>query len=404
MTRRTVLGFVGTGVLSLMVANMVPVIIAALQASLGFSIEEAGSTMTAMTGGTVVGMFAVTAIIARSDRPLVARVGLLLIAAGFGLGAVTMTPALVVVGFAVGGLGCGAVSAAAMAASAATTSPDRTVTLTTVLNRVFATALLAAAPLFGTDLRAILTVLALIGVVGFPLAGGLPNSTVSGTTSPAFDDSVPGDQGLGVRPAGTRLAVTAVVLAVSMGCWSLTEDMVYTMAAPLSEHAGVPASGLGPLLAAKVAGGLLGALAAPFVMRRLGRAAALMIIVLVSTLAKVTITLAPGPAVFGVALVLWGILYAAALALVLGMASALDSTGRTGSLVNSVYVVGIGAAPFVGSHLITLIPAWGYALLVAVPSLLFGATLVSIARRHRGLEPEPRGPEHPVAAPDAVAS
>ena len=377
LTARVVLGFVGTWVIALMAANMVPVLIAAMVQDLGVSIATAGALATGMTAGSALAMFVTNRFVARVDRPLLGRIGLILMVVGYGFAAVTLTVATVMAGLIIGGIGAGIMIASGTAAASSTENPDKTVAMIMIINRLGATALLAIAPLFHNDLRAVLTVIACLGVLGLLLAGGLPNMPENGVSTQTT---------AGQTTAGTGITVVAVVVAVSMCLWSLTEDMVYSMTSVLSHNAGITPEMSGALLAGKVFGGLIGAIIAPFALRFLGRAWSLVGIIAVSTLTKIIMITSGSALAYGVSILVWGTMYGAILVLVTGLAAIMDMTGRTGVLVSGFYLAGVAFGPLLGGQLVEVLSAVQYATLVAVPSVFFGAALFFIARTSRKFE------------------
>src|SRR5699024_8716522 len=266
LTKKVVLGFVGTWVIALMAANMVPVLIAAMVQDLGVDIATAGALATGMTAGSAAAMFVTNRFVALADRPRLGRIGLVLMVIGYGAAAIILTVPAVMGGLMLGGIGAGVMIATGTAAASSTKNPDRSVAVIMVINRLGATSLLAIAPLFHNDLRAVLFAIASLGVVGLLLAGGLPN--LPNRQQVAAQRRAAKSSGGSVA---SRFTISAFVVAISMCLWSLTEDMVYSMTSVLAEQAGVSPEFSGTLLAGKVFGGLIGALVAPLLLRWVGR-------------------------------------------------------------------------------------------------------------------------------------
>lgn len=385
LTPRVVAGFLGTWVLALMAANLVPVLITSLVSELGLTIGQAGTVATAMSLGSVLAMLGTARFIDRWDRPATARCGLLLIFAGFGAGAAVLHPTVVIAGIVAGGVGSGIVVAAGNAAAASTADPDRTSTVVLVANRFAAAALLAIAPLFQGDLRMLLAMIAAVGLVGVVTAGGLPNLPAGFA---------------GAASATRRNATAGVVLAATMGTWSMTEEMVYSMTGALAKAAHLSPGAGGLLLSASVVGGFFGAMASPLLLRLFGRAWSLAAVVAVSTLAKVLMITVASAAVHGAALIAWGFLYGTVLTLVTGLAARMDVSGRIAVLVSTVYLFGLALGPFAGGNLIEVVSPAGYAAAVTLPSLAFGTALFVIARRNRALD-RPAAAGAPSGSPGA---
>ena len=379
LTGRVVFGFVGTWVFALMAANLVPVLIAAMVQDLGVDIAAAGALATGMTAGSALAMFVTNRFIARADRPKLGRVGLLLMIVGYGFPAAILTTPTVMIGLIVGGIGAGIMIATGTAAASSTRNPDRTVTTIMVINRLGAAALLAIAPIFHNDLRTVLIVIAALGVIGLLLAGGLPNLPAS-----ALDATGAIDTGDGrVR---TTIGAAALVFAVSILLWSLTEDMVYSMTSVLAQQSDISPETNSSLLAGKVLGGLVGALLAPLALRWLGRSWSFALIIAVSTVTKFIMVTSTTPLAYTVAILIWGVMYGAILVLFTGLAAIMDVTGRTGVLVSGFYLAGVAFGPLVGGQLVGLLTPLQYAITVSIPSVVFAAALFVIARRSRKFE------------------
>jgi len=381
LTPKVVAGFLGTWVLALLAANLVPVLIGALVADLGMSVGAASTLATAMSLGTATGIFATHKFVAHGDRPRIARVGLAVMALGFGLGAVILAEPAVVIGVVLGGIGAGVVVATATAASAATRDPDKTVNTVMIVNRLVAAALLAIVPFLGSDLRNILMILAALGLAGLMATGGLPNLPIEAAHKPASE---------------RRFGSKAVILAVVFGVWSMTEDLVYAISGVIGmESAGMSLDGISFVISLSVVGGLLGALASPLALKLLGRSVAVVAIITIGSLCKYAVLTAGSAAVLSVGIVLAGTMYGAVLALVFGLAARMDLSGRVGTLVMGVYIVGVALGPVIGGNLIGLISAQALGLAIGIPSLVLGALLFWISRRSGVSE---RGGELAVAA------
>lgn len=367
LTPKVIVSFIGTWVLALLAANLVPVLIGALVSDLGMSIGAAAGMATAMSLGTAAGIFATNRFVARGDRPKVARIGLAAMILGFGTAAATLAVVPVYAGVVLGGVGSGIVVATATAASSATRDPDKTTSTVMIVNRLTAAALLAVVPFLGNDLRIILLILAGLGVVGLFAASGLPNLPITedGHAEPN-------------RPFG----VLAIALAVIFGLWSMSEDMVYAMTEILATgNVGLSVETSSFLISLNIIGGLAGAIIAPIALKTIGRSWSIFIIVVVSTASKFLLVTTTVPAVYSSAIVVWGVMYGAVLALVFGLAARMDISGRVAALVSGVYITGIALGPVVGGNLFGVLTVLQYGLLVGIPSLVFGVLLLIISRR-----------------------
>ncbi|MBC9944678.1 MFS transporter [Leucobacter sp. cx-328] len=381
LTTKVVLGFVGTWVIALMAANLVPVLIAGMVQDLGVDIATAGALATGMTAGSALAMFVTNRFIATADRPRLGRIGLVLMVLGYAAAGFILTIPAVMIGLMVGGIGAGIMIATGTAAASTTVNPDRSVTTIMVINRIGATALLAIAPLFHNDLRSVLLVIAALGVLGLIMAGGLPN------LSPEAREAARAHRNASSNaPASKVYTLAAFALAISMCLWSLTEDMVYSMTSVLSAQAGISADASSALLAGKVFGGLIGALLAPLALRWLGRSWSLVLIIAMSTITKFIMITTTSAMAYSVSILIWGAMYGAILVLVTGLAAVMDVTGRVGVLVSGFYLAGVAFGPLIGGQLVGVLSPIQYALLVSAPSILFGSALFVISRKGRKLE------------------
>jgi len=376
LTKKVVLGFVGTWVIALMAANMVPVLIAAMVQDLGVDIATAGALATGMTAGSAAAMFVTNRFVALADRPRLGRIGLVLMVVGYGAAAIILTVPAVMGGLMLGGIGAGVMIATGTAAASSTKNPDRSVAVIMVINRLGATSLLAIAPLFHNDLRAVLFAIASLGVVGLLLAGGLPN--LPNRQQVAAQRRAAKSSGGSVA---SRFTISAFVVAISMCLWSLTEDMVYSMTSVLAEQAGVSPEFSGTLLAGKVFGGLIGALVAPLLLRWVGRGWSFVLFIGLSTVTKFIMITTGSDVGYAISILVWGVMYGAILMLVTGLAAVMDLTGRTGVLVSGFYLAGVAFGPLVGGQLVGVLSPIQYALLVTLPSVVFCAALFVISQR-----------------------
>ncbi|WP_313810739.1 MFS transporter [Glutamicibacter sp.] len=372
LTPKVIGGFIGSGVISLVAANFVPVFMSGMTNDLGFSLGNAGLVATGMSLASVAAMWISNLFVATRSRALIALIGIAAMVAGFGTAALFYTAAGVCIGLLIAGAGCGVMGAASMAAVSSTENPDRATTVVAVINRAAVSALFLLAPIYFNDLRQVFVVLCILGLVGATLVRGLPNMP-QGLLS--HKSSEPTDRVAALRPVG-------IVLALAFGAWSMTEDMVYSLtSAVLGIHAGLSEEASTSMLAYKVLGGLLGTVLAPLALKKFGRPASILGIVAVSTITKYLMITTTTPWVYMTSIVVWGIVYIAIVILVLGLASSIDISGRTGVFVNSIYVIGIALGPMVGGRLQPTMTFSAYALLVCLPAVIFGLVIAYIARR-----------------------
>ena len=109
--------------------NLSPYMIAAAQSALGVDVLTASWIVTGALLATAVTGLATAPLCAGQHRLLVARVGLVVAAAGFGAAALVPAPGVVVAGLLLGGIGAGGAVSSSGAALAAFINPDRVVRL-----------------------------------------------------------------------------------------------------------------------------------------------------------------------------------------------------------------------------------------------------------------------------------
>ncbi|MCT1445888.1 MFS transporter [Brevibacterium casei] len=372
LTPKLVGGFIGSGVISLVAANFVPVFISGLTRDLGFDLGRAGLIATGLSLASVASMWVANFFVARHSRPIIAGVGTALMVIGFGLAAIFYSQAVVPLGLIVAGLGCGVMGAASIAAVSSTADPDRTTTVVALINRLAVSSLFLLAPIFFNDLRQVFVVLTFLGLVGSLIVRGLPNPPRELLTSSPMEET----------STATRLRPIGIVLALAFGLWSMTEDMVYSLtAAVFGVHAGLSPEDSTSVLAYKVLGGLLGTIIAPFALRKLGRTTSIVLIVIISTVSKYLLITAENPVLYVASLVIWGIVYLTVVVLVLGLAANMDLSGRTGVFVNSFYIIGIACGPMIGGALQPHMSFPAYAILDCFVAVIAGAVIAVVSHR-----------------------
>ncbi|WP_423058567.1 MFS transporter [Brevibacterium linens] len=379
LTPKVLGGFIGSGVIALIAANFVPIFISGLSEDLGFDLGAAGMIATSLAMASVVSMWLATFFVAKHSRPMIAGSGAILMVIGFGLAAVFYSPQIVPLGLIVAGLGCGIMAAASVAAVSSTADPDKSTTVIALINRLAVSALFLLAPVWFGDLRSVFVVLAILGGLGLVLVRGLPNPP-----TPRLATSAPPDSA-----AGHTLKLSGVILAIALGLWSMTEDMVYSLTtAVFGVHAGLSPEASTSALAYKVLGGLLGTVLAPLALKKLGRSMAIVLVVIVSTASKFILITTGDPTAYIISLIVWGVVYLTALVLVLGLAAQMDLSGRTGVFVNSLYTVGIAMGPLIGGALQPRMSFHAYAVLDCTIAVLAGLTIAAVSIKHtRGHNP-----------------
>ncbi|MYW03237.1 MFS transporter, partial [Streptomyces sp. SID3343] len=106
-----------------LMANLLPVFLAAVRTGLGLSPAAAGAVGTAVLLGSALAGAAATRAAGRAGRARLARVGLLGMVGGFAVAALTGSTWLAVTGSVLGGAGSGIALTVATAAMAGTPDP-----------------------------------------------------------------------------------------------------------------------------------------------------------------------------------------------------------------------------------------------------------------------------------------
>lgn len=383
----------GIGVVGFMSANLVPFMILAIQDSLDVGATEAGTLMTACLLATALSCLAVTRLTEGRGRFLVARVGLLVTAAGFGLAAVDLAPAASIIGIIAGGLGAGGAVASGGAALAALRNPNRASGISGLANRSIVTVVLAVIPLIGIGMGSAFGLVAGLALVLLFTAGWLPMAD-----SAAADGGVPGaskarSTTAAVTPAGSvptrHITVAGVALLSIFAVWAVGEDSLWAMSGAIGvAQAGMTEEQLGLVLSASTAGGLVAAIALIFIGTRLGRALPLGILLALGATLKLTACLTTEPTVYLITMIAWNTVYAIAFMYFIATAAALDASGRWSGPVLGVYLVGSSFAPLFGAW---VGEAYGFAALgwvLAAISLVLLVPAVLIARLSSRVEAE----------------
>ncbi|WP_458779644.1 MFS transporter [Arthrobacter sp. D3-16] len=380
-TQRAVSTF-GIGVVGFMSANLVPFMILAIQDSLGMGATEAGTLMTACLLATALACLAVTRFTEGRGRYLVARLGLAVTAAGFGLAALDLAPAASIIGIIAGGIGAGGAVASGGAALAALRNPNRASGISGLANRAIVTVVLAVIPAVGIGMGSAFGFVAGLALVllftagWLPMAGAPEGHDVTAGASPAPGTTAAGATG-GAATTSTITFAGFALLAI-FALWAVGEDSLWAMSGAIGvAQAGMTEEHLGLVLSASTAGGLLAAIALIFLGTRLGRALPLAILLVLGSALKLTACLTADPTIFLVTMIAWNTVYAVAFMFFIATAAALDASGRWSGPVLGVYLVGSSFAPMFGAWIGEAFgfPAlgWvlaGFSLVLLVPAVL----------------------------------
>ncbi|NKX55603.1 MFS transporter [Arthrobacter mobilis] len=356
----------GTFVVGYMIANVIPLIIAAMEADLGLEPVAAGALGTAMmlcsaASGTLLARRA-----SRPNRYKLARAGLLVMAAGSLVAALAPLPWLAVAGVVVAGLGAGAGIASGGAAIAATADPDRTSGLAALVNRLLAALLLLVVPLFGISMASSFLALAALALLGALICRPLPEAPAAAGHLPVAVDR--------------RTRILGLVLAAGACLWAVGEDSLWAMSSGMGvDQAGLDGPGIGLLLSISTAAGLAGILVATVLGSRLGRVVPLAVLLVLGAAAKLVTATTGDPAVFGTAFIAWNTIYAATFVTIVALSAAVHSSGRYAALLTSVYLFGSALSPLFGAALVEAAGYAGFGLSTALISAAVAVPFLWVA-------------------------
>ena len=379
-TKRAVSTF-GIGVVGFMSANLVPFMILAIQDSLKVGATEAGTLMTACLLATALACLAVTRFTEGRGRYLVARAGLLLTTAGFGLAALDLAPAAVITGIIAGGIGAGGAVASGGAALAALRNPNRASGISGLANRAIVTVVLAIIPAVGIGMGSAFGFVAGLALALLFTAGWLPMAAEpaahQGAPQPAAESTTTAIATGGAVSTRT-ITVAGFALLTIFALWAIGEDSLWAMSGAIGvAQAGMTEEQLGLVLSASTGGGLLAAIALIFLGTRLGRALPLGILLALGAALKLTACLTTDSTTYLVTMIAWNTVYAVAFMYFIATAAALDASGRWSGPVLGVYLVGSSFAPMFGAWIGEAFgfPAlgWvlaGFSLVLLVPAVL----------------------------------
>jgi predicted MFS family arabinose efflux permease len=342
-------------------SNVMPVLLGGITTSRDLSNTAAGAIGTAQLLATAVAGLALTARAGRPGRVLLARWGLAAAAVGFA--ASRIAPDAVTLGATnvVAGLGLGIVGAMALAALPTTADPDRTTSITVLVNVLGVAMMVAAIPLvdelFGYGNGFVL--IAAVCLAAMPLMGRLPDAPA------VVSDVRPGLADLPHKVRGALLALgTALFAAADIGLWSYAQIIG-------EKHAHLRGAALIVVLALGVVTGLVGVVAAAWTLRRWRRTYPLLAFLLAGAMAKFLIAVSPSPVVFAVCIAVWNATYPAIVLLLLTIGTSLDVRGRWNAALGGALGLGTAIGPLVAGAALDV----GYLTLGLV---LLAVTMVAI--------------------------
>ncbi|MGW1256900.1 MFS transporter [Streptomyces sp. NPDC002513] len=367
-------------------AYLLPTTVGRLDAGLPLSATEAGSIGSALLLSSASAGFLLAAHVSRIGPRRLARIGLLLAAAGYGTAAVSHSIPVVVAGAVTGGFGSGTATTVAAAGIAAMRVPaagtkarawGKDPHSASILGLLGVSALAGAVyltvPRLGPGHGLPLAAIALTALLVWPATGRL--------SSPAPVTAAP--RGAGRLPhRGSGL-----VLAGSILCWSLAQNSLWGVSGRIGiTQAHLSEVTVGLVFAIALGAGLLGVIGAGMLGPRLGRALPVGVGTALIAGCIALSASATGPGAFAAGEIAWNTLYPIVLSYLIGLAASLDRRGRWAVLVGSASSLGTAAGPLTGSVLAARagFPAMG--AILAAGLLAIALPLAAVAR-HTGGRP-----------------
>lgn len=352
-------------------AYLLPTVVGRLASGLGLDPSQAGLIGSALLLGSAVAGFVLASRVERHGPRRLARLGLLLAAAGYGAAALTPFVPLVVLGAAAGGLGSGTATAVAAAGIAAQRDPHRTSALGLLAVSAAAGALYLTLPRLGGGHALPFAALAVAALLVWPVTSRLDG---------------PGER-LRVRAPRTRLPRRrpGTVLAGAMLCWSMAQNALWGVSGRIgTTQAGLSEVTVGAVFAVGLGAGLAGVIGAGALGQRLGRAvpigagtALIAVCIVVSSSARGLVGFASGE-------VLWNLCYPVVLSYLIGLAASLDPRGRWAVLVGSASSLGVACGPVTGSVLSELAGYPGMGLVLCALLLVVAVPMTAVALHTAG--------------------
>ena len=401
-SRRAVSTF-GLSVLGLLTANLLPFMVIALEQSVGLSVTEAGAVMTGCLLATAVACMATTRLAEGSRRIAVARIGLALSAVMFALAAFNPSDLVTVLAVIVGGVGAGGALSASGAALAALRNPNRMSAANGLVNRAVVTVVLAVVPLIGITTGSVFGIVAGASLALLFAASWLPKAPVRDIEANAAARIA-----RRAKPAHARnsraVTIAGIALLVMYALWAISEDSVWALAGIMgADQAGLSDAGLGLVLSASSAGGLVATIALIFIGDKLGRAVPLAVLLIAGGALKLAAALTTDPTVYTIVLIAWNTAYIAVFLLFIATAAALDANGRFSGPAIGVYLFGSSFSPVFGGWLSETFGYPGFGGVIAIISWLLVVPMVIVARlstrveRHESTREQSSVPNEEVA-------
>ncbi|MET8955248.1 MFS transporter [Streptomyces sp. NPDC004533] len=352
-------------------AYLLPTTVGRLDAGLPLSATEAGSIGSALLLSSAAAGFLLAAHVHRVGPRRLARLGLLLAAAGYGTAAVSHSIPVVVAGAVAGGFGSGTATTVAATGIAAQRDPHRASTLGLLGVSALAGAVYLTIPHLGPGHGLPLAAIALTALLVWPATGRL--------SSPAPVATAPRETGrLPHRGSG-------LVLAGGILCWSLAQNSLWGVSGRIGlSQAHLSEVTVGLVFAVALGAGLLGVIGASVLGPRLGRALPVGVGTALIAGCIALSASATGLGTFATGEIAWNTLYPIVLSYLIGLAASLDRRGRWAVLVGSASSLGTAAGPLTGSVLAARagFPAMG--TILAAGLLAIALPLAAVGRQPGG--------------------
>lgn len=372
------------GIAGYLGVNLSPYMITAVQTALGIGVLAASWMVTASLFLTALAGLAIAPLCTGAHRRAVAQVGLAVAALGFG--AAALVPILMVPGLLVGGIGAGGAIAAAGAAMAAFRNPERAAGVSGLVKGALVTIVIAVIPLVGLAPIVVFGALALFSIGGLLVSAWLPAAPVldpqaGAAVAEAMPIEVPPTGAVRVSAAPSRRATAAGFgLLVVFTLWAVSEDSLWAMGGVMgADQAGLTPEGLGIALSGATAGALIAAAVLMIVGDKLGRAAPLVILLVLGGILKIVEGFTTDAIAFIVVFIAWNTVYAVAFMYFFATSAALDSGGRWSAPLLSAYLIGSALTPVIGAALISILGYQNFAITLGIASFVLAVPAGVIA-------------------------
>ncbi|GAA1899913.1 MFS transporter [Streptantibioticus ferralitis] len=350
--------------------NLMPVLLTGYAARFGLSGAGSGGVAAAQLLTTAALTLVLARRATRPGRARMARVGLVVAAAGFACAALAPDPAVLTVANVLAGAGVGAVFAASAAGLAATGDADRASRVAVLGSTAAIAVLLVAVPAadgsWGTG--AGFAVVAVCCVPAFVLVGRLPERPGQSAM-----DAVPSVGAPGV----VLLGAVALLIAADQGTWSYAAVFG-------EEHVHLSSSAVSAVLAVAGICALGGVVAGSLGARRFGRVPVLAGCLALRAVATCVVVSAGSAVPYAVAMVVWQCCYLAVLVLVLAAAADIDAGGRWAAALSGATTVGTGLGPPAVGVLLDAVGPRGLGVVLLLASCVAAVPLLGMARGSGG--------------------